>query len=308
MATNWNNPDVRTVQPDPVLTNLVQDNSKQGDWFAPVIVSVRQVAKDYVRWAKQDSQSLLSNLFETLRTQGSRYNLIPRPILQWATSSILDNAVRVEFQDEDISNSISPLEPAANAAMKVLNVLQYASEAAAAALAATATKTAAAGLAWSGAAGSIQADVGAAKLAILKNSGMPANFIEIDPTKVPGMLATTEVKNMQVFTQSDLLTRGGSPATLFGLRLFAPGARNDTAPTGTFTPAFAWADGNAYVGYSPTLDGGYWSGDGQAFGMQFENMLNGAAFEVRRRLDPNYEENLTHIVYGNVRRLSLIHI
>lgn len=302
MASPLLNPDVRTVQPDPTLSNLMQDSSAQGGWVAGVFCPVRQVAKDYIRWGKQDNQSLLSNFFETVRSPGTRYNLIPQPLLTWVTSSIVEDAVRVEYTEEDVRNSVSPLVPAMNAAKKILNVLQYATEARVQTLAAAATRTAAAGSAWTGTAGSIQADIEAAKLAILKFSGMPANFISIDPTKIPAALASTELKNLQVFTHADMLTNGGMPSTLFGLRLFAPGARVDTAPTGTFTPAFAWADGYAYVGYSPTLDGGYWSGDGQAFSTQFENQMNGTAYEARTRLDPDYEENLKHIVYGNVRR------
>jgi hypothetical protein len=297
------NPDVRSIQPDPILTNLMQDNSAQGGWVAPVLAPVRQVAKDYVRWGKQDSQSLLSNLFDTVRTSGSRYNLIPQPLVSWVTSAIVEDAVRVEYTDEDVVNSISPLVPAMNSAMKILNVLQYATEQRVQVLAHGATNTTGATAAWSGAAGSIQADISAAKLVVLKTSGMPANFIVVPPSKVPGMLASTELKNLQIFTHSDMLMVGGYPPTVFGLRLFVPGARTDSTPTGSFTPVFAWDhDLEAYVGYSPTLDGGYWSGDGQAFGIQFENQLNGSAFEARTRLDANYEENLIHIVYGNVRR------
>ncbi len=304
MATPYVNPDTRSVQPDPVLTNVMEDLSKQGGWFAPAIISVKQVAKDYVRWGKQDAQSLLSNLFETVRTQGSRYNLLPRPLITWVTSAIQEDAVREEYTDEDITNSISPFEPAMNAATKILNVLQFATEARAQALAVAqaGSHTAAAGAPWSAAAGTIQADIEAAKLLVLKNSGMPANYIEIAPSKVPGAFASTELKYLQVFNPNDIMLNGGHPGQLFGLKLFVPGARSDTNPTGAFTPAFVWDDGNAYVGYSPTLAGGYWSGDGQAFGIQFENQLNGSAFEARTRLDADYEENLKHIVYGNVRR------
>jgi hypothetical protein len=302
MATPLFNPDSRSIQPDPILSNLMQDSSTQGGWVAGVFAPVRQVAKDYVRWAKQDNQSLLSNFFETVRTQGSRYNLIPQPLVTWVTSAVVEDAVRVEYTDEDVKNSISPLVPAMNAARKILNVLQYATESRVATLAAAATRTASAGSAWNGAAGSIMADINAAKLKVLQYSGMPANFISVDPTKLPGALASTEIKNLQIFTHADMLSNGGLPPTMFGLRLFAPGARTDTTPTGSFTPAFTWADGNAYVGYSPALDGGYWSGDGQAFGLQFENQLNGSAYEARTRLDADYEENLKHIVYGNVRR------
>jgi len=303
MAANLNNPDVRSVQPDPSLTNLVQDNSANGDWFAPVIVSVRQVAKDYIRWGKQGSQSLLANFYETLRTQGARYNLISRPIMEWVTSTIVEDAVRVEYQDEDINNSISPREPDMNSAMKVLNVLQFATEIRAQILAHAATKTAGVGAAWSGAAGTIQSDIESAKLAVLKNCGLPANGLFVPPSKVPGMLASTEIKNLRVFTEPGLLSKSGLPPTVFGLKFFSPGTRIDSVPTGTFTPVFVWdTDLEALVFYSPTLSGGYWNGEGQAFGTQFENQLNGSAFEIRRRLDPNFEENKTHIVFGNVRR------
>ena len=302
MATNLTNPGARSVQPDPILTNLVQDNSAQGDWFAPVGCPVKQVAKDYVRWAKINSQSLLGSLAKTLRAPGARYNLVPRPLVEWVTSSVLEDALRVEFTEEDINNAMSPDEPFNSAAMKILNGLQYATEARVATLYAAATKTAAASSAWAGAAGSIMSDIESAKLAILKNSGLPANFILIDPAKAPGAFASTELKNLQIYQTNQLLTQGAFTPTLFGLRVFIPGARTDSAPTGTFTPAWAWAAGEAYVGYSPTLDGGTWSGDGQAFCHQFENQLNGSAYEIRRRLDADYEENLTHIVFGNVRR------
>jgi hypothetical protein len=303
MAASLQSPDPRTVQPDPVLTNLVQDNSANGGWFAPVGCSVKQVAKDYIRWGKQDSQSLLSNLFETLRTPGSRYNMIPQPVMTWVTSQVQEDALRAEYTEEDVQNSISPLVPAMNCAMKILNTLQYAIESRVQVLFHAASLTTGASSAWSGAAGSIQADVGAAKTAVLKNSGMPANFILVPPGSIETILATTEVKNLQIFTQPGLLQSGGYPARLFGLRLFVPGTRWDTAPTGTFTPAFVWdTNVEAYVGYSPTLDGGYWSGDGQAYSTQFENQINGSAFEIRTRRDANFEENLTSIVYGNVRR------
>jgi hypothetical protein len=187
--------------------------------------------------------------------------------------------------------------------MKILNVLQFATEQRVQALYHAAGNTDSADSTWTGAAGSIQSDIEAAKLAVLKASGLPANFIVVAPSKVPGMLASTEIKNLSIFTHSDMLANGGYPPTVFGLKLFVPGARFDTVPTGTFTPAFVWdTDAEAYVGYSPTLSGGLWSGDGQAFATQFENSINGSAFEVRQRLDANYEENLTHIAYGNVRR------
>lgn len=302
MATNYVDPGARTILPDPVLTNVVQDNSAQGDWFAPVICSVRPVSKDYVRWGKQDAQSLLSNLYETLRTPGMRYNLIPRPVIAWVTSAIVEDAVRVEFTDEDLKNAISPLEPRVNGSMKILNVLQFATEQRAATLAAAAGYHTGAGSAWSGAGGSIQADIEAAKLAVLKNSGQRANFIEIAPSRAPGMFSSTEIRSLQIYNPNNILPQGGFVPLLFGLKVFIPGTRIDSAPTGTFTPAFVWDDAAAYVGYSPTLDGGAWSGDGQAFSMQFENQLNGAAYEIRERLDPDYEENLKHILYGNVRR------
>ena len=302
MATNFTNPGATSVQPDPVLTNLVQDSSKQGDWFAPVGCPVKQVPKDYVCWAKINAQSLLSNLAETLRTPGARYNLVPAPIVEWVTSSVREDALRVEFTEEDIGNAMSPAEPYNAAAMKILNALQYATEARVATLFAAATRTTGASSAWAGAGGSIMSDIESAKLAVLKDSGLPANFILIDPAKAPGAFASTELKSLQIYQPNQLLSQGAFVPTLFGLRVFIPGARYDSAPTGTFTPAWAWAAGEAYVGYSPTLNGGNWSGDGQAFCHQFENQLNGSAFEIRRRLDADYEENLKHIVFGNVRR------
>lgn len=303
MATNLLNPNATAVQPDPVLTNVMQDNSNNGGWVASLFAPVKQVGKDYVRWSKQDSQALLANLYKTVRTQGERYNVVPRGVLSWVTSQVSEDAVRAEYEDEDIANSMSPLEPAVNAAKKILNVLQYATESRVQALAAAATNTDAADAAWSGTAGTIQSDIELAKLAVLKNSGFPANFISVDPTKIGVALASTELKNLQVFTHADMLTSGGYPSTLFGLRLFTPGVRVDTVPTGTFTPSFVWADGFAYVGYSPNLAlSPSWSGDGQSFAIQFENQLNGSAYEARTRLDADYEENLKHIVFANVRR------
>jgi hypothetical protein len=302
MAATFINPDARAVQPDPILTNLVQDSSNQGDWFAPVGCSVKQSAKDYVRWAKRNSQSLLNNLAETLRAPGARYNLIPRPDISWVTSSVLEDALRVEFTEEDIANAMSPDEPFNGAAMKILNGLQFATELRVKTLFAAAAHTAGASSAWSGDAGSIMADVEKAKLAVLLNSGLPANGILIDPAKAPGAFASTELKSLQIYQPNQLLTQGAFTPTLFGLRVFIPGSRIDSAPTGTFTPAFVWDTAEAYVFYSPTLAGGAWSGDGQAFSVQFENQLNGAAYEIKRRLDADYEENLKHIVFGNVRR------
>jgi hypothetical protein len=190
-----------------------------------------------------------------------------------------------------------------DASMKILNVLQFATEIRAQALMHAAANTDAADAAWSGAAGTIQGDIGVAKTAVKKACGFPANGIMIPPSKLEGMLASTEVKNLRVFTEGGLLEKSGFPLSIFGLKLFSPGSRIDTVPTGTFTPGFVWdTDLEAFVFYSPTLNGGYWSGTGQAFGTQFENQLNGSAFEIKQRLDADYEENLIHIAYGNVRR------
>jgi hypothetical protein len=306
MGASYVNPANFSNLPDPVLTNLVQDNSNVGGWVAPIMASVKQTSKDFLRWGKQDTQSLLSNLFETMRAPGSRYNLLPRPIRAWVTSVIQEDAVRVEYTDEDVLNSVNPEIPRMDSAMKILNVLQFATEVRVAALYASANfaaaNKAAAALAWSAAAGSIQSDVELAKIVVLKRSGIPANYIEVPPSKIPGIYASTEIKNLRLYNPNDILAAGGYPPTLFGLKLIIPGARNDTAPTGTFTPAFIWDDGVVRVGYSPTLDGSAWDGTGQAYAVQFENQINGAAYEVRERLDPDFEENLKHIVFGNVRR------
>jgi hypothetical protein len=306
MGANYVNPDSRSMQPDPVLTNLLQDNSNVGGWVAPILASVKQTSKDYLRWGKQDTQSLLSNLFETLRAPGSRFNLLPRPIRTWVTSAIQEDAVRVEYTDEDVTNSVNPEVPRMDSAMKILNVLQFATEVRVAALYASgnyaAANKAAATVAWTGAAGSIQSDTELAKLNVLKRSGLPANYIEIPPSKIPGIYSSTEIKLLRVYNPNDILANGGYPSSFFGLKLIIPGARNDTAPTGTFTPAFIWDDGVVRVGYSPTLGGEAWDGSGQAFAVQFENQIGGSAYEVRERLDSDYEENRKHIVFGNVRR------
>ena len=98
----------------------------------------------------------------------------------------------------------------------------------------------------------------------------------------------------------------GYPKTFMGLRLLIGGARRDYTASGSLTPVFVWDQGNlantVHVGYSPFLDGGEWDGQSQTFAGQFENQINGTAFEAAEYLDPYYQENGIHIVHGNFRR------
>lgn len=306
MAVNNLNPGAASLQPDPVLTNVMQDNSKLGGWMQDILASVKQVPKDWVRWGKQDSQKLMeAGLDETQRTPGSRANLITRGELTWFTSNITEDALRAEYLLEDIANSISPEEPRVNAARRVINGLQFAIELRVKALYASsnfaAANKAAATVAWASSGTSIQYDIENAKLTVFKRSGLAPNYILMPAEKFPGFAASSEILNLR-FGKTDYENDGGYPSKLFGLKLLIPGLRNDVTPTGTFTPAFVWNGSDAIVGYSPTLSGESWNGTDQTFAMQFENQLDGAAYEAREYPDPYFNENKKFIVHGSVRR------
>lgn len=306
-------PAQRTVQPDPeLLPGLMQDNSKQGGWLAPLLCGIRPVSKDYVRWGKQDAQTLLSKLQDTLRAPGDRYNLIPRAIRTWVTSVVQEDAVRVEIPHEDVVNGLGLYDAYADGAMQILNVLQYAFELRVATLFdpgtfASANKTAVSGGTWAGASTAIEADIENAAVTVVERSGLEPNYIRIPRKKWGGIKASTEVTKLRAGGRDPIEYVNGVPTYLFGLRILFGTGRN-CAPTGTFTPAFLWdnttlaLNNTAHVGYSPFLNGGQWGAGMQTFLGCFENQLNGSAFEANVRDDPNFEENGTHIVYGNVRR------
>lgn len=302
----------RTVQPDPeLLPGLMQDNSTQGGWLAPQLCGIRTVSKDYVRWGKQDSQTLLSKLQDTLRAPGDRYNLIPRAIRTWVTSVIQEDAVRIEVPHEDVVNGVGIYDAYMDASLQILNVLQYAFELRVATLFdpsgfAAANKTGVSGGTWAGASTAIEADIENAVLTVLERSGLEPNYIRIPRKKWGGIKASAEITKLR--TGNDPIEyANGVPVRLFGLQILFGTGRN-APPTGTFTPAFLWdnstlsLNNTCHVGFSPFLMGGQWGAGMQTFLGCFENQLNGTAFESNVRDDPNFEENGIHIVYGNVRR------
>ena len=304
-------PNFLNQRPDPVLTNVMRENSSQGGWLAPVLCGIRPVSADYVRHARQDDKSLLSNFMDTLRTPGSRANLLARPVKEWVTSLIQEDAVRVEYFEEDVRNSISPEEPAVNSAKKVTNVLQYAFELAVAqaynpANWAAANKTAA-GHVWNGSGTAIETDIENAVVTIAERSGLEPNYIRIPRKKWGGIKSCAEITGLRT-GQDPIEYQNGVPFRFFGLRILFGTPRQDTTSTGTFTPAFLWdkstlnLDDTVHIGYSPFLNGGSWNGTDQVFLGCFENQTRGTAYAAAHRLDPNYEENGVHIVWGSVRR------
>ena len=300
-------PAARVTQPDPVLTNTAADSSQNGGWIGDMAAPVHPVIKDYVRHAEKDSQTLLSTLSETIRNPGSRYNKLPRPVKTWLTSVIVENAVRVEVPQEDIDNAVSPEEPLLDAAQIIQNVLKFAIENYVFELFQPANfgstqKTASPSL-WKGTGTNIEELIEGAKVAVRKNSGQNANTIIIPPSKWPLVWASAEIKNLNWgYTHADLAGNGGLPPTVFGLKLVVPGVRTDSAPTGTFTPAFVWDDDDVRIFYTPSPNGEEWNGSDPTLMGQYENQKNGTAFEVRHRLSADYEEDGLHIVFGNIRR------
>ncbi len=307
-------PNQRALSPDPLLTNVMVDQSNNGGWKAPLLCPVKAVGKDYVRWGKRDAKTLLSNLMDTLRTPGARANLLTRPVTTWLTSIVSEDAVRVEYTEEDVANAVSSISPRLDSALKILNVLQYAQELRVAQLYdpagfAAANKTAAGG-AWATTTSKSLSDIENAKAIVAERSGLEANYIRIPRKKIPGWLASDEIsKNVQgVYSElmRGVISGGGVPASILGLTIVVGTARQDTTPTGALTPGFVWDQGNlastAHVGYSPVLNGGSWSGDAPAFIGQFENQINGTAYAANEYLSPYFQEDGVHIVHGNVRR------
>lgn len=303
-------PTARITQPDPVLSNVMQDNSRTGGWFSPILCSAKPIAKDYARWSTQDSKALLTNFMETLRAPGARANLIPQAIKSWATSVVSEDAVRSEYTAEDVANSVSPEVPRMNAAMKIQNVLMFALELRVATLYAPAnvdadSKTAVSNV-WSGSSSRIAYDVERAKEKVALGCGSEANYIRIPRGKWAGIIDSDEVKKNPSGFYNALLA--GIPQEFMGLKLLMAGPRYDSTFSGAFSPTWLWddttleLDDTIHVGFSPTIAGQSWSGEGNAYAGQFENQLNGVAFQAQEYPDPYGPETGKMIVFGNVRR------
>lgn len=308
-------PNQRQLAPDPLLTNVLTENANLGGWLARYLSAIKPVGKDYVRWGKKDTKNLLSNFRETLRAPGSRANLLPRTVIEWLTSIITEDAVRVEYTEEDVANAVASAGPKVDAARQIANVLMFGQELRVGALYdpstfAAANKTAATGL-WAGSTCKSVYDVEEAKAVVAERSGIECNFIRVPRKKVPGWIASDEIqKNVQgVFSEMMRgIMAGGLPSSFLGLKVLIGTVRNDTTATGALSPAFIWDSGTynlddtVHVGYSPTLAGGAWNGDDPAFVGQFENQIAGTAFAANEYLSPTYQEDGVHIVHGNVRR------
>lgn len=313
-------PNQRQLNPDPVLTNVLVENANVGGWIAPFLSAVKPVGKDYVRHGVKDTKNLLANFRSMLRAPGQRANLLPRTVISWLTALVSEDAVRVEYTEDDIAEAVSAAQPRVDAARQIANILMFAQETAVAALYkpanfASDNKTSASGL-WAGSTCKSVYDVESAKAIIGERSGFEANFIRIPRKKIAGWIASDEIqKNPQgVFSEMMAgIIAGGLPKRFLGLHVVVGTVRNDTTATGALSPAFLWdrdtLANTVHVGYSPALppagtDGApiAWNGDTPAFVGQFENQRGGTAFAANEYLDPHFQENGVHIVHGNVRR------
>lgn len=313
-------PNQRQLNPDPLLTNVVVENANLGGWLARYLSAVKPVGRDFVRWGKKDSKLLLSNFRSTLRSPGQRANLLPRPVMEWLTSLVTEDAVRVEYTEEDVAEAVSSTQPRVDSARQIANILMFGQELAVAnlflpAAFAAANKTAATG-AWAGATCKSVYDVEAAKAIVGERGGVEANYLRIPRKKIPGWIASDEIQKNPQGVFSELMrdvVRGGLPKKFLGLHVLVGTVRNDTTATGALSPSFIWdrdtLANTVHVGYSPALppagtDGEpiAWNGDTPAFVGQFENQMRGTAFAANEYLDPHFQENGVHIVHGNVRR------
>lgn len=304
------------LQPDPVLTNVVADSSRQGGWLAPKLCAVKPVPKDYVRWKKITAKTLLSTFTGLLRAPGARANLVEQAAYTWATSVISEDAVRIEYTEEDVRNSMNPMEPRLTAAKKIGNLLMYAQEQLVAAkfdpavIPAGQKDTVSAQ--WNGSGTKIVYDVERMKALHVKLTGVEPNYIRLPRLKVAGMLSSDEIQKNPYGMFSEMLqsayANGGVPGRFLGLTVLCGTGRWDSAPTGAFSTSFVWDDSTyslddtVHIGYSPVLNGGAWDGEAPTYLGQFENQMMGTAFAVNEYLDPHYQENGVHIVHGNVRR------
>jgi len=306
-------PNQRQLNPDPLLTNVLVENANLGGWLAGFLSAIKPVGRDYVRWGKKDTKTLMSNFRSTLRAPGNRANLLPRPVLEWLTSLVTEDAVRVEYTEEDVAEAVSSAQPRVDAARQIANILMYGQELALANLFLPASfasdnKTAAAG-AWAGSTCKSVSDVENAKAVIAERSGVEANYIRIPRKKIPGWIASDEIKNNPQGIFAELMRgvlAGGLPATFCGLKVLVGTVRGDTTATGALSPSFVWdrttLANTVHVGFSPTLNGGAWDGNAPAFVGQFENQMRGTAFAANEYLSPHFQEDGVHIVHGNVRR------
>lgn len=308
-------PNGEILQPDPVITGIMVDRSNLGGWIGEKLCAVKPVPKDFVRWAKRNVKGLLSNMMETFRAPGARANLIDRPTLEWLTSIIQEDAVRAEFNEEDIRNSVLSIEPRVSAVTTVLNVLKFAFELRVGQLydptAWDAAQKLAASAPWNGAGSKILYDFRKAQEKFALNNGFEANFIRIPRGKLAGIYGSDEFQKTPngtyvPMTQAYAADASGIPSNFFGLPLIVGTVRHDDTPTGPLTPALVWDKGalgsSAQLGYSPTLGGGTWDGVSPTFAACFENQINGSAFVGDEYLDPNFRENGVHIVHSNFRR------
>lgn len=305
-------PNARITQPDPILTQCVQDQSDTGGWLFGRLCANTPTTKDYVRWFKKDAKTLGAQFADTRRSPGGMPNLVKRPKGTWATSDVGEDALRIEIEQEAVDNAGNPAEPFLDAALKIGNALQYALDKRVAALydpsashfTTDVNKIAASGL-WATTTSKMRYDVERAK-ALVKGG---ANFIRVPRGKWPGILDADEIKaNHSGFYNPLLLdSMTGYPMTFMGLVLVIGTARVDVTYTGAYTPSDVWDDATlnlddtVHVGYSPTL-GGQNLIAGDSFARTFGNQKGGSDFEVMQRPDNDFDMNPIHHVWSRFRR------
>jgi len=302
-----NGPNLNELLPDAVLTNVATNLWANGGFAADRLAGVKQVPKDRYKFSTWD-KSVLQHLFNTFRAPGDRANAIPRPAKAYTEGLIKENAIRAEYTQEDVDNSLTPDEPRVTATARIVNALQFVVENLVhdkylvAGLAA-ANKTQAAAK-WDAATTSIRKDVEKAKETFYKRTGIEPNYILMPRHVWTAFIISKEITDLRIYTENMFRGQDGRDVLpVFGLQPIVPGMRYDSAPSGTYTPAFVWGDNDVWIGYSPAVNGGGWDGTAPTFLGQFEATLTGqSAFAVKEYQSPFFAEDKTFIITSDFRR------
>jgi hypothetical protein len=245
---------IEAVAPDPVLTEIAMENGEGGGFASEELVPSRGVPRKdfkYMRWDMGDH--IQGVQFDSRRAPGDAAKRVTTPGGTWYTGAVEDRALADNLPDEIMDNAVNGADYEASIVKKITNSLRLEIEIAVEAeLNNTTTHTdATPSVKWDAASAvTIEKNIDAAKEAFLLQCGFEANYIVLPPAVRQVVKRDSTLRNLRVYTESDIIQDGDVPAQLFGLKTVSPGAiENSANPAQTASIARVWSSDNAVLLY-----------------------------------------------------------
>lgn len=285
----------KDVAPDPILTGFAVEFGHGGGFIADDVAPQVPVEGPTFKVPTYKNNRVDDDVLAAVGPNDSANEVVRyKPTFSAATA--LRYALRTRITREvRLAPGVNPLANAQNATLDLTAKLRLGVEKRVKTLLDNATGTATPTTKWDAASGmTIEKDVDVRREAFAKASGYEATHIVIPPDVAKVMKRDSTIRDLQKYTNPDLLIGGDLPPTLWGLRVIIPGAFVNSANPGlSQNIARVWSTDNVYLVYvDPSFSG---TGLGMTALGQFRWMEWGTPFAAYTWPDPDKSVKADHV-------------